>query len=270
MDFERARVVLGAVGIAEAGHQPIAPNELAKDLGVGEMHAKDLLETLQAWGLILLAPETGSPPILLNSGRQYLARAGEVEESVLSFLPRVIDDLHARSALLEAGTILIDEFRVALLAGAGAQHARERVPAAFAPAIDERRALDLFAAAVALTARLSAGEPAGCVAEEVMAVALIADAGLVLELAKDSGEMSAAEAESALGELRSLFELFEDDDTLRMFEMEEPSDAAVARHSTIDQELGIADQRIEAWFSPFSWTAPTGYLSDIPPDELTD
>jgi len=36
-----------------------------------------------------------------------------------------------------------------------------------------------------------------------------------------------------------------------MLDMEEPSDAAVARHSAVDRQLGIADRRIEAWFNPF-------------------
>lgn len=97
-----------------------------------------------------------------------------------------------------------------------------------------------------------------------MAVVLIEEAEMVLELAKEAGEMSDAEAQTAVGELRGVFELFQDDDTLRMLDMEEPSDAAVARHSAVDQQLGIADQRIEAWFSPFGWTAPTGYLADRP------
>ena len=265
MDFERVRELLSAVAMAEAQRRPLTLNELAQELEARQTDVEGPVDTLQEeWGLILLAPEENLPPILLDAGRQYLARSGEVDAAVLAFLPRVIDDLHTRSALLEAGTILVDEFRAAVLAGDAIAYARARVPTAFAAAIDDRRAIDLFAASVALVARLSAGEPAGCVAEEVMAVALIEEAEVVLELAKEAREMSDAEARTAVGELRGVFELFQDDDTLRMLDMEEPSDAAVARHSAVDQQLGIADQRIEAWFNPFGWTAPTGYLADRP------
>jgi hypothetical protein len=131
------------------------------------------VEQIEDLGLALSGLEEGLHPILLNAGRQYLALAGDVEVAVLPFLPSVIDDLHARRALLYGGTVLVDEFRAALLTRAGVGYAREIVPPAFVPAVDERLALDLFPAAVALTARLSAGRPAGCVAEEILAVALL-------------------------------------------------------------------------------------------------
>jgi hypothetical protein len=54
-----------------------------------------------------------------------------------------------------------------------------------------------------------------------------------------------------------------DDDVLRMFEMEEPSDAAVALHTEADGQLGVADQCLEAWFRPIGWAAPTGYLQPV-------
>jgi hypothetical protein len=38
---------------------------------------------------------------------------------------------------------------------------------------------------------------------------------------------------SASTEMRGLFELFEDDDLLDLFEMDEPADAAVARHEAV-------------------------------------
>jgi hypothetical protein len=71
-----------------------------------------------------------------------------------------------------------------------------------------------------------------------------------------------AEEDAASDELRSLFELFEDDDVLTMFEMAEPADAAVAGHDPINQQLGVADQRVQSWFRAFGGTAPTGYLRD--------
>jgi hypothetical protein len=45
-----------------------------------------------------------------------------------------------------------------------------------------------------------------------------------------------------------------------MFEMAEPADAALAGHDPINQQLGVADQRVESWFRAFDGTAPTGYL----------
>ena len=79
---------------------------------------------------------------------------------------------------------------------------------------------------------------------------------------ESEGEISPEDGKSAVEEMTGLFELFEDDDVLDMFEMEEPADAALARHNPLNQQLGVADQRIESWFEPFSWAAPTGYLVD--------
>ena len=47
-----------------------------------------------------------------------------------------------------------------------------------------------------------------------------------------------------------------------MFDMVEPADAALAGHDPLNQQLGVADQRVESWFDPFAWTSPTGYLKD--------
>src|SRR2546421_64247 len=80
---------------------------------------------------------------------------------------------------------------------------------AFASAVDEALALDLFAAAVALLARLSAGHPAGCDAEEILAVGLIEHATAQLEMRADNGELTEAEAASAVEALGGVFELFE-------------------------------------------------------------
>jgi hypothetical protein len=134
------------------------------------------------------------------------------------------------------------------------------MPKAFEQAVTEAIAVNLFAAAVALMARLSDGEPAGCVAEEILAVELMEGARDWLDRQKAVGALSAENARNAAGELSGLFELFQDDDVLDMFDMEEPADAAVAGHSARNVQMGIADQRLEAWFEPFSWTIATGYL----------
>ena len=106
-------------------------------------------------------------------------------------------------------------------------------------------ALDLFAAAVALMARLSDGAPAGCVSEEIIAVALMEEARAWLEMRCEEGMLDEAEEHAASDELRGLFELIEDDDVLNMFETTEPADAALAGHDPINQQLGVADQRVE-------------------------
>jgi hypothetical protein len=79
-------------------------------------------------------------------------------------------------------------------------------------------------------ARLSEGAPAGCLAEEILAVTLMEEAEGWLESRSDEGMLTAEEEATATAELRGLFELFEDDDVLDMFDMHEPADAAMAGH----------------------------------------
>ena len=149
----------------------------------------------------------------MRAGRQFLRLGCVFDEDALRFLPRTIDDLFARRALLS---------------------------------------------------RLSTEQPAGCVAEEVIAVSLINEARAWLELEADSGEFSARTAAGAIDVLPDLFALFEDDDVLRMFDMREPADAVIDGVSDAALWLGVADQRLEAWFIPFGGVAPTGYVDDRP------
>jgi hypothetical protein len=130
--------------------------------------------------------------------------------------------------------------------------------------VDEQLALNLLAAAVALMARLSCGDAAGCLAEEIIAVALLNEAEVWLEMQVDKGELEREDAQAAAGRLHGIFELFEDDDVLDLFRMEEPADAAVAGHSWINQQAGVVDQRVEAWFQPFGGVTATGYLDERP------
>jgi hypothetical protein len=46
--------------------------------------------------------EGGLPPLLLGAGRQYLALRGRFDADALRFLAHVLDDLHARRAVLGA------------------------------------------------------------------------------------------------------------------------------------------------------------------------
>lgn len=148
------------------------------------------VDQLEVASLLLSGRDEHGTPLLLATGRQFLNVGGEVPWDVLHFLPSVVDDLHAREALLFAGSVLVDEFRHQLLGATHVEHAAELVPPGFAEAVDEALAVDLFAAAIALLARLSAGEPASCVAEEILAVRLIEEAAGRLESRAASGELT--------------------------------------------------------------------------------
>jgi hypothetical protein len=262
MTSDNSEALLQAVGMAEATDEPIDLDSLADDLSTSVETILFELDQLQGMGLMSLIADE-EPPRLQHAGSQWLARKGEWSHDVLHFLPGYIDDLYARDALLHGGIVLVDEFRCQLLRGRGVEHAREQlVPPAFAEAVDEAVALDLFAAAVALMARLSGDSPAGCLAEEIIAVGLLEDAKAQLEMGVDNADISEEEAEHARGELRGLFELFQDDDVLDLFEMSESADAALAGHDPIKQQLGVVDQRIEAWFQPFGGIPLTGYLHE--------
>jgi hypothetical protein len=234
---------------------------LASELKISPPRVAEALGFVESSGMARLGRD-GSDAAVHHAGKQYLAAKGDVEPSILEFLPNYIDDLNARRALISAGTVLVDEFRMALLRGRGVEFAQDLVPDAFEPAITEFLALQLYAAAVALLVRLSDEQPAGCVAEEIVAVELMGRAETWLEMEAETGRITGDEADDAIPVLRGLFDLFEDDDVLDLFDMEEPADAALARHSWRNQQAGVADQRVQAWFKPFSWTIATGYLSD--------
>jgi hypothetical protein len=242
-----------------ASQEVSSPESLAKELSTSSHVVEQALASIDQWGLALLPSEHG-PPLLLDAGRQFVRRGGRVPSDALNFLSRPIDDLDAREALRRAGAILVGEFTDALCDGTLVEHARSVVPPAFRGAVDMQLAAALSACASALMARLAAGHPAGCVAEEILTVRLIEIAEELLEAAED--RLGAEATANAIGELRGLFELFEDDDVLQMFEMSEPADASVAGHDPINRQLGVVDQRVEAWFDAFGGTTPTGHLTE--------
>ena len=232
---------------------------LASELGFSTFVVEEALASIDRWRLALTDRESG-PPMLLDAGRQFLARRGHVPRETLDFLASPLDDLNAREALRRAGFILLDDLTEALEQQSLVEHAQDVVPPAFREAVDQRLAVRLYAAASALMARLSDGSPAGCVAEEILAVRLLQIAEALIEDREDDLGRDAAQA--AVAELRGLFELFEDDDVLDMFDMSEPGGAALAGHDDIKRQMGVADQRVEAWFEPFGWTTPTGHLDE--------
>lgn len=259
----RLELIAALHAVDGAGSEPVAPSDLASAINGSPDAAEQALREADRYGLCLagLDPEY-SEPVLLDTGRQFLAREGHVEWDVLAFLPHYLDDLYAREALIHAGSIAADEFRHAILAGDGVAYAREVVPVAFAEALDEGLALDLYGALLSLLARLSNGAPAGCVAEEILAVHLMNEANIVLEGWAEDERITADEVEAACGDLKGLFELFQDDDVLNMFRMKEPGDAALMGHSFTYQQTGVADQRVEAWFKAFGGTTPTGRVGE--------
>jgi hypothetical protein len=87
------------------------------------------------------------------------------------------------------------------------------------------------------------------------------EARALLELKREAEALGTDAFDRATDSLRGLFELFQDDDVLNVYDMREPADAAVARASDISLQLGVVDQRLEAWFEAFAWTAPTRYPS---------
>lgn len=239
------------------GADPRGARALAVDLESSATAVRDALTTMRLWGLIAPRDEPSDSP-LLSAGEQFLARDGRVPHDTLAFLPTHVDDLNAREALRRAGVVLVDEFVDALRYDRLVEHACEVVPPAFIPAVDIDLSGRLLAATSALMVRLAQGEPAGCVAEEIIAVRLIERAEVLLE---ENGRLSAVDTERAVAHLGDVFDLFQDDDVLMMFEMSDPSDAAVAEHGPLYREMGVADQRVEAWFDPFTWSTATGHLS---------
>jgi hypothetical protein len=260
MEFAAIAPVLRAVALSAAAGEALDPLAIATELGRNPDAVAEDLRWLDAAGLIHLGDEEqGHVALLLHAGHQYLAARGDVGDDVLFYLPAVIDDLHARAALTRAATELTDEFREAVTNGQATSVAHRLVPPAFAHALDESLAIDLFVATVTLTCRLGLQKAAGCLAEEIVAVELLTIARAQLDAHEVSGLLSADEAEHAKDELRGLFELFEDDDVLDLFEMTEPADAALAGHDPVGQQMGKVDQRLEAWFRPFGGVNASGY-----------
>lgn len=237
--------------------------EMLTRLGIGHQAGTEAIAKVSDWRLAQLA-DADEPGLLLHAGKQFLSRRGEFPWYDLAFLPDHIDDLYSRSALRRAGFILLDDFRSAVLSGheAFVGHARMVVPRAFEPAVDLQLAAGLHAAAAALTARLSVGEPPACVAEEILLVHLI-EVAEVLLVDVDDG-LTDDERREAVEALKGVFDLCGDRDVMFMFDMEEPADAAVAGHSPVYRVAGVADQRIEAWFTPFGYSIPTGHLNEEP------
>lgn len=262
MNFSDAAPVIESVGMAAASGRPLDFVETAEELGRAEEEVRATCSEVERAGLIDLGEGRDSlePPALTRAGRQYLMLGGKIETDCLFFLPRSIGDLHSRRALLHAGNALVNEFRDALTRGQGVEHAKQLVPPAFEPAITASLAVDLFAAAIALLGRLSAEEPAGCLAEEIVACEIVKEAEAWLQLCRDEKQIPVEEAKAAIEALSEMFDLFEDADVDSLFEMTDPADAALADHSHMHEVLGVVDTRVEAWFQPYGDRPALGHL----------
>ncbi|MHB8240650.1 MAG: hypothetical protein ACYDHN_01545 [Solirubrobacteraceae bacterium] len=235
---------------------------LAHQLGASAGDVRNALGHLEEVRLLCSGVDEGLVPIVPRAGRQFVERKGHVPREVLHFLPRFVDDLYAREALVHGGKVLVREFREHVLLGNAVDHAVELVPPSFAAAVSERVALDLFAAAVALMARLSDEKPAGCLAEEIMAVELLKQAERWLEDRCVHQRLSHSEAEAAARELGGLFELFDGDDVLALFALSEPAGTSAESRNPSSRQLEVLEQRMASWFEPFGWTIPTGYMGE--------
>ena len=246
-------VPLIEIAIRVADQQVVLdPGEVAAAHGQDKERIARAYDQLQRARLLHLGLDFGAPPIVTRAGRQYVARRGAFEPPAVAFLT-IVDDLDGRAALLRASSILLDEFRYHIAGGRAVEYAKQLVPEAFEQAVDEWLALKLLDAATALIMHLHNGRPAGCVAQEILAVELIELAKDDLDARAEAGELTPADSQRAGQEVAGgIFELFEDDDVLDMFEMREPGDAAVLRLDPVRQALGVADQRLESWFVPFA------------------
>jgi hypothetical protein len=232
---------------------------------------EEALRRLESYGLYSDGTDGGLPPLVFPAGRQFIEREAEVERELLVFLPHYISDLNTREALICGGQILIDEFAAAIAADGGVDYAQQLVPLSYEPGIDKRMALRLYAAASALLARLSTEEPAGCLAEEVIALSLISEAHAWLEMQGDLGELDEDEVVLGRAATEDLFELFQDDDVRFLFGSEQGLDAEGRKEldlgavpAVIEQDGGAAvasaKKAINEWFEPL-WGGPgTGHL----------
>jgi hypothetical protein len=99
VDRQRHMRVLEAAGMAQASEELLDVAELARELDTSEPVIRMDIGQLHALGLVLDGLEEGLPPMLLNAGRQFLAR-GWRRRSRCSRLPSARDrrSQRARSA----------------------------------------------------------------------------------------------------------------------------------------------------------------------------
>ncbi|MDP9377044.1 MAG: hypothetical protein M3P40_05650, partial [Actinomycetota bacterium] len=125
---------------------PLDLEALANELDTPLEVIRARVERLQQWGLIDARED--EVPCAFTGADQYLVLRGEVSKDVLNFLSGPVENLFTREALLTAGTVLVDELRANILDGDAVGHARDLLPEGLGKFIDERAALDFYAASV--------------------------------------------------------------------------------------------------------------------------
>lgn len=256
-DIESRELLVSVLVWVEEGSANLSPEGMAAKFGSASHRLHDAIQRLESWRLAYI---DGDRPVLTRAGAQFLERHGMVTQDCLRFAV-CVDDLDAREALRQAGQLLVGELHAASVDGQLVECVRDLVPPAFEPVVDASFAALFYAAAAALVARVAANAMVACVAEEILVVRLLELAQGALEDQLGSTGDRFNEANDAL---EDLFDLCGDKDILFLFGMKEPGDAAVAEHSTLNNVMGIVDQRPGAWFTPFGWSVASGHLDDRP------
>ena len=236
MDRDLLARVLVAVAATEPAGEALSSDaleRLASEIGTSAFEMQAVCAYGQSAGLLRMSVRD-APWRLTRAGRQFLHRSGQVEHALLAFLPQTVDDLHARSALMRGGASFVAQFRGALLDGRAPHYAAHLVPRSFRSQIDDPIALDLYAAAVGLIARLEAEQPPACMAEHLLARQLVLRAGAKLEEDVARGALSDEDAAAARAEFGGLAKLI--------------------------PARGRPQAPLESWFRPFPGAAATAYV----------
>jgi hypothetical protein len=163
-----------------------------------------------------------------------------------------IDDALAQGAMRQGSVLVLDMLEEAMgeLAEAdpdlGDFGALGIFPRAIRPALTFLVVEKMRAAAIVVGWKMAQPGDAmapGCLGEELALEMIRREAVSLLEMA--------GAPQASASATRGVYEVCEDDDVLDLFQMEEPSDVALARFDPINIQAGKADMRIAHWFDPF-------------------
>ena len=88
-----AIALLEAAGVAGAAGECLALEDLARGHGASTSSLELEIERLEQMGLLLSGLDEGDTPMLLEAGRQYLKRQGDIAPYPRSYLLWVISSL---------------------------------------------------------------------------------------------------------------------------------------------------------------------------------
>lgn len=251
--FATAEPVLNLLAEADASGAPV--DVAAFPRVEGKFSTSEILTAIHDAGFAIcdVEDEPDLPPMLLRGGRQYLQLKGEVDPDVVRYLSKFIDDLDARELLRDAGEWVREELSFAVRMGWGRDVLRDRfIPPRFKMEATDELAARFLDAATSLQTRLSNSQPAGCMAEEILAVRQMERAEFYFDSMVADGECSAEAAAAGKDALQGIFDLFDDDDVLGLFVLPE----AIPAELRGEQEIGHYENEIESWFEPFYEDSP--------------